>query len=147
MAEVVGRKQRANNKSSFIYFENDWFKTVIENKYDLDEYWTYVEVSAEKLCDKIRARKKVAKANEKNNTNESLPNIFEEGKVAYMRLARLYCVAEPKTKADQNKLGEALVKLAEEMADGRISDVLVPLLLVIILLPPPFFKIAKLWVA
>lgn len=100
MAEVVGRKQRANNKSSFIYFENDWFKTVIENKYDLDEYWTYVEVSAEKLCDKIRARKKVAKANEKNNTNDTLPNIFEEGKVAYMRLARLYCVAEPKTKAE-----------------------------------------------
>ena len=100
MAEVVGRKQRANNKSSFIYFENDWFKSVIENKYDLDEYWAYVEVSSEKLAEKIRARKKVAKANEKNNTNEPLPNIFEEGKVAYMRLARLYCVAEPKTKAE-----------------------------------------------
>ena len=89
MAEVVGRKQRANNKSSFIYFENDWFKTVIENKYDLDEYWTYVEVSSEKLVEKLRARKKVIKANKKNNTNETLPNIFDEGKVAYMRLARL----------------------------------------------------------
>ena len=100
MAEVVGRKQRANNKSSFIYFENDWFKTVIDNKYDLDEYWTYVEISAEKFGEKIIARKKVAKANEKNNTNEPLPNMFEEGKLAYMKLARLYCVAEPKTKAE-----------------------------------------------
>lgn len=100
MAEVVGRKERANNKSSFIYFENDWFKTVIENKYDLDEYWTYIEVSAEKLGSKIRARKKVAKANEKNNTNEPLPDIFEDGKIAYMKLARLYCVAEPKTKPE-----------------------------------------------
>ena len=100
MAEVVEKKQRANNKSSFIYFENDWFKTVIDNKYDLDEYWTYVEESSEKLAEKIRARKKVAKANKKNDTNEPLPNIFEEGKVAYMRLARLYCVAEPKTKAE-----------------------------------------------
>lgn len=97
---MAEKKQRANNRSSFIYFENDWFKTVIENKYDLDEYWTYVEASAEKLGDKIRARKRVATANWKNNTNETLPDIFEEGKVAYMRLLRLYCVAEPKTKAE-----------------------------------------------
>lgn len=97
---MAEKKQRANNRSSFIYFENDWFKTVIDNKYDLDEYWTYVEASAEKLGDKIRARKRVATANWKNNTNETLPDIFEEGKVAYMRLLRLYCVAEPKTKPE-----------------------------------------------
>ena len=86
----------ANTTSNFIYFDKEWFETLITNGYDIDEYYTYCEESNEKYSKTIKERKKLKDKGEIDN----MPNIFEEGKVNYMKLARVHLIKEPSTKAE-----------------------------------------------
>ena len=87
----------ANTTSNFIYFDKEWFDTLIINGYDLDEYYTYCETSNEKYSKVIKERNKVKS---KKEEGAEMPNIFDDGKFSYMKLARVHLIKEPTSKPE-----------------------------------------------
>ena len=52
--------KRSNN---YVYFKRDWFNNLIDNKYDIEMYYDFCEMSLAEFADKIRERNKAKKAN------------------------------------------------------------------------------------
>lgn len=80
--------KRSNN---YIYFKRDWFNNLVDNKYDIEMYYDFCEMSLTEFADKIKERNKAKKDNKEEI------NIFEDGDTNYLRIARMHLITEPTT--------------------------------------------------